>query len=264
MSAGVSLLELCEDSDALDRGLGALKASTLALVEGHDGAFIEGDGWWAGATGFESPWLNVGALTGGRSPAARMAAIAGLRRCLSSAGATTGALWVPGPAPMEGASHARGHEVLPLMRRLPHQGRSAGPPPHVRIERVYDRETAAAAARLVACSFPLPGMAVEQDGRYPLFARSFLERDEAQLWVAWRRDELASVAVLTPSPSGAYVDWVTTRPEFRRVGIARSLVDACSAAAGTAPIFLHATSAARALYSSMGFELVRSFAAYRV
>ena len=105
------------------------------------------------------------------------------------------------------------------------------------------------------------------DVAYAPFARAGLADGRMRAWVIEDRGQVvASGAILLvdwlPRPDGkrsvlAYVHGIYTEPEYRRIGLARrilqAVIDACRAR-GLPRITLHASDAGRHLYETLGFR----------
>ena len=83
-----------------------------------------------------------------------------------------------------------------------------------------------------------------------------------RIWAAWKDDVPVAKAVLHYAGGVAGLHGVVTKPEFRGLGLARSLTLHAfhqAARAGYTTGVLHSSPAAQSLYASLGFESVAPF-----
>jgi GNAT superfamily N-acetyltransferase len=135
-------------------------------------------------------------------------------------------------------------------RQLPVMIRDGGPAlPPASATRVGVTELTTA-ERMVVHDFALDDFHPYQVGE--AFPAALLAQDGVRLYLIDRAG--ACLTVINDRVGGIY--WVTTAPEHRSQGVARRLMHAVLADMTGLPITLTAARAGRALYDSLGFEVI--------
>ncbi|MGM1065712.1 GNAT family N-acetyltransferase [Saccharothrix sp. Mg75] len=146
---------------------------------------------------------------------------------------------------VDGAALGLTAEHLPVMLR---HARPV-PPPAAVVTPVRTPAEAALVERVVVDGFPLPGF--PPGGALPA---ALLDTDGVALHLAWRDGEPAGACLTVDAHHARGVYWLATLPGHRSRGVARSLLHAVLA--DPVPATLTATEQGRALYDSLGFEVV--------
>jgi GNAT superfamily N-acetyltransferase len=135
-------------------------------------------------------------------------------------------------------------------------------PDGIEIRKVEDEKDASAFYQFATWRWNVPE---KYQSHYEAIAKGFRfgqEDSKAHMWQAWREGKPIAKAGMYLSYRSAGIYAVVTRPEARRLGLARSLTlkalhEACSQ--GYRLAVLHSTPMAESLYRSLGFSTVAEF-----
>jgi len=148
---------------------------------------------------------------------------------------------------------ARSLEDLPALPPLPD---------HIEVRKVVGENEASAYYQFAAWRWNVPE---EYEDHYAAIARGFRfgEPDSrAHMWQAWREGQPIAKAGMYLGARSAGIYAVATRPEARRLGLARALTLTAlheARSLGYRVAVLHATPMAESLYRSLGFDNIAEF-----
>lgn len=135
-------------------------------------------------------------------------------------------------------------------------------PDDIELRKVESDRDASAFYQFAAWRWNVPE---QYQAHYESITRSFRLGEtgtNSHMWQAWRKGQPVAKAGMYLSPTSAGVYAVVTRPEARRLGLARVLTLTALHKAGSLGYqvaVLHSTPMAESLYRSMGFETIAEF-----
>jgi ribosomal protein S18 acetylase RimI-like enzyme len=147
-------------------------------------------------------------------------------------------------------------EIGLTARQLPVMIRDRGPAlpaPTLPVTHVGDAELPTA-ERMVVHDFALDDFHPYREGE--AFPAKLLTQEGVRLYLIDRADEVAGACLTVTNDGGGGIYWVTTAEAHRSQGVGRQLMHAVLADMAGLPITLTAASAGRALYDSLGFEVI--------
>ncbi|WP_238010114.1 GNAT family N-acetyltransferase [Dactylosporangium sp. AC04546] len=142
-----------------------------------------------------------------------------------------------------------GARQLPVMIRYPGEPL---PEPALKVERVTSLGELRTAERIVVDGFALEHFQPYQPG--VVFPDAILDRVE--LFVATIDGEPAGACLAIQDASAVGIYWVTTMPQYRSRGVARTIMHAVLRRYDTLPMTLTASRLGRPLYESLGFQKI--------
>lgn len=154
-------------------------------------------------------------------------------------------------------------EPIPGMTRsLDDLPKSPPLPDGIEIRKIADEQDASAFYQFAAWRWNVPD---EYKERYPAIAKIFRfgqSGSRAHMWQAWRAGQPVAKAGMYLGARSAGIYAVVTKPEARRLGLARTLTLTAlheARSLGYRLAVLHSTPMAESLYRSLGFDTIAEF-----
>jgi GNAT superfamily N-acetyltransferase len=149
----------------------------------------------------------------------------------------------------------------PLPGRDPGGAGAAGDAAQARVVRAADRETLAAAERVIVDGFPRRAQQPFRPGC--MLPPLVLTIPGWQTWLAYRDGEPAAACCTFDDGATLGIYWLATLPQHRSHGLGRAVMRAALGACPQRPAALVATVTGEPLYSSLGFRAVTEAVWYR-